>query len=135
MLSSLSYLMGASEIQDQELEALNVEIAGVSKSGARKLIIPNDQIQEYFKIVKAKLDKGFWNEVVEKDKVTFLFKFNDGEVNEYTLNPQNEEEISHLCSEFNSDPLEKTANVYRYLSENDFYHNFIVAHYSKFIDR
>ena len=129
----LSYLMGADKIQDKELQNINIEIVGKSESGSRKLKIPADNLSDYIKLIKTKLTNGFWNEIVGSDNLVFVFKFKDGSIKEYILDSSNEDLISKLCSEFNGDPLDKTANVYRYVSENDFYRDFMLEHYSNLI--
>ena len=72
----LSYLMGATAIQDQELEAFNIEIIEKTGDSSRKLKIPQEHLSEYIKLVKTKLTGGFWNEIVGNDRIKFLFKFN-----------------------------------------------------------
>lgn len=131
----LSYLMGAGEIQDQELKDLNVEVVGKTEGGSRKLKIPQEHLPEYIALVKDKLTEGFWNEIVGAEKIIFIFKFKGGSVKEYKLSPINESEIDQLCAEFNNESPDKTANVYKYISENDFYHDFMVEHYSNLINR
>lgn len=127
--------MGAGEIQDQELENLNIEIVGKTESGSRMLKIPQESVPQYVELIKAKLTPGFWNEIIGSEEIIFIFKFKDGTVNEHKLSPETEAEIDRLCAEFNNEPPDKTANVYKYLSENEFYHDFILEHYSPLINR
>ena len=127
--------MGAEEIQDKELEDLNIEIVGKTETGSRKLKIPQEHLLGYIELVKNKLTKGFWNEIIGSEEIIFIFKFKDETIKEYKLSIENEPEIDKLCAEFNNEPPEKTANVYKYLSENDFYHDFILEHYSNLINR
>ncbi len=129
----LSYLMGATKIQDKELQDLGIEIVGKSKSGSRKLQIPATTLIGYSSLIKKKLSKGFWNEVIGSESIKFIFKYKDGKTKEYTLSSYNEAEIGKLFSEFNGDSLDKTANVYKYISENDFYRDFVIEHYSNFL--
>lgn len=131
----LSYLMGASEIQDKELQDLGIEITGKSESGSRKLKIPIDYLSHYVELIKTKLTNGFWNGVVCSDKIIFVFKFKSGEIKEFILDLSNEKVISKLCTEFNGDSIDKTANVYKYISESDFYCDFMLEHYSNLISR
>lgn len=131
----LSYLMGAERIQDNELEDLNIEIAGRTESGFRKLRIPQENLSGYVELVKDKMTEGFWNEIVGSEDIIFIFKFKDGSIKEFKLSPNNESEIGKLCAEFNNEPPDKTANVYKYISENDFYHDFMLEHYSSLINR
>jgi hypothetical protein len=127
--------MGAAEIQDKELSDIGIKILGKSQSGSRKLKLSTDHLSQYINLVKTKLTNGFWNEVVGSDDIVFVFKFKDGKVRELTLKPSNEKVISELCSKFNGDPLDKTTNVYKYVSENDFYRDFMLEHYSNLINR
>lgn len=131
----LSYLMGAKEIQDKELQDLNIETVGRTETGSRKLKISQEHLPEYIDLVKAKLTEGFWNEIVGSKEIIFVFKFKNGSVKEFKLSTENEAEIDKLCAEFNNEPPDKTANVYKYLSENDFYHDFMLEHYSALINR
>lgn len=105
--------MGADKIQDKELKVLNIEIVETTESGSRKLKIPKEHLSEYIELKKNKLAEGFWNEIVGADEILFIFKFKDGSVKEYKLSPDNESEIS----------------------ENDFYHDFMLEHYPRLINR
>jgi len=130
-----SYLMGADGITDDELLSLGVEITEGTESGSRLLKVPDGALEQYIELLKAKLDKGFWNEIVGADKIVFVFRFKDGRTKEFVLSSDNEEEIGTLCSEFNGDSPEKTINVYKYISNNDFYHDFMMEHYADMINR
>ena len=130
----LSYLMGADEISDEELKALGIEIAG-RKSEIRMLKILDKILTRYIEVVKVKMTAGFWNEIIGDNEIIFVFKCKDGEIKEYKLSPENEQEISDLCESVNNEPPRKAANVYKYLSENKFYHNFMREHYRDMIER
>ncbi len=135
MSNYLSYLMGAEEILDGELEDLNIDIVGKTESGSRKLNIPSEHLLEYVEIIKNKLTKGFWNEIVGNEEIIFIFKFKDGTVKELKLSTENESEIDKLCAKFNNESPNQIINVYKWLSENDFYHDFMLQHYSNLINR
>lgn len=130
----LSYLMGAKDIQDKALEDLNIEIAGRDGED-RMLKIPQQNIPQYIELIKAKLTPGFWNEVVGEKEIIFIFKFKDGTIKEFTLSPENEPEVDKLCAEFANESPDKTANVYKFISENEFYRDFMQKHYSSLINR
>lgn len=130
----LSFLMGVGGVQDKDLLDLGVEIVEKDSDGDRKLKIPAESLPKYFELVKNGLNSGFWNEVVGSEEITFIFKFKDGRTKEYKLNIDNEKEISQLCTEFNNDPIEKTANVYKYISGNKFYHDFMMEHWAEMIN-
>ena len=131
----LSYLMGAEKIEDKELEDLDIKIKNKDSDGDRSIKIPEEKLSQYIELVKNKLTEGFWNEIIGEKEIIFLFKFKDGNIKEYELSPENEQEIDKLCAEFNNEPPEKTANVYKYISENKFYHDFMMKHYADMINR
>lgn len=135
MNTYLSYLMGADKISDQELTDLGIFIQETRESGSRKLQIPISAIEQYKDLICNKLNAGFWNETVGSDGIFFIFKFKDGTIKQFTLDVNNEHEIDKLCASFNNEPADKTANVYKYLSENAFYHDLMIQHYSELINR
>ena len=135
MLYYLSYLMGAEKIEDKELEDLSVKIENKDSDGDRSIKIPEDRLSQYIELIKNKLTNGFWNEIIGAKEIIFIFKFKDGSIKEFKLSPDNEQEIDKLCAEFNNEPPDKTANVYKYISDNKFYHDFMVEHYSDIINR
>ncbi|MBI2676482.1 MAG: hypothetical protein HYX21_00805 [Candidatus Yanofskybacteria bacterium] len=135
MVHSLSYLMEAEKIQDGDLEGLGIEIKDRTADGDRMLVIPDDRLPQYIELVKDKLTNGFWNEIVGEKDIIFIFKFQDGHIEEYKLSPENEREIDKLCAEFNNEPPDKTTNVYKYISDNKFYHDFMMEHYKDMIER
>lgn len=126
----LSYLMGAGKITDEQLAGLGVEI--VEK---KKLKIPAEKLQGYIDLIKTCLNPGFWNEVIGAEEIIFVFKFKDETIKEFKLSIENESEIAKLCSEFANESPEKTKNVYKYISENSFYHDFMMEHYADLINR
>lgn len=107
-----SYLMGAENISDTDLEQVGVKVVGKTDSGSRKMEIPKDSLAGYIALIKTKLTNGFWNEIVGSKKILFIFRFKDGHVEEYTLSSENEQQVNKLCAEFNDELPEKTANVY-----------------------
>lgn len=131
----LSYLIGAKNIPDDELTKIGITIIGKSESGSRKLEVPSTNLQQFMGLLSNKLDPGFWNEIVGATKILFLFKFKDGTTKQYILSTENEHEIDKLCAKFNNEPADKTANVYKYLSENDYYHDFMEKYYFDLINR
>lgn len=131
----LSYLMGGKEIKDEELVNLGVSIEEKSNSGNRAIKIPEEKLAEYRELIKAKLEAGFWNDVIGEKEIIFIFKFKDGSVREYKLSIENEQEIDDLCAEFINKPKVAEANVFKMLSDNKFYHDFMLKHYSDMINR
>lgn len=135
MAHNLSYLMGAENIQDTELEGLGIKIKDRTSDGDRMLVIPDEKLPQYIELIRTKLTNGFWNEIIGEKEIIFIFKFKDGHIEEYTLSSDNEREIDKLCAEFNNEPSNKTANVYKYISDNKFYHDFMIKHYTDMINR
>ena len=131
----LSYLMGSDKISDQDLTNLGIEIVEKTDSGSKKLKIPSEKIEGYKNLIREKITAGFWNEFLDENNIHFIFKFQNGEVKEYVLSPENEQEIDKICAELNNEPPEKTMNVYKYISDNDFYHDFMMEHYKEMIER
>lgn len=131
----LSYLMGAEMIEDKDLVDLGISIEEIMADGDRALKIPEEKLSQYIELIKAKLNNGFWNEVIGEKEIIFIFKFKDDSIKEYRLSPKNEQEIDKLCASFNNEPAEKTVNVYKYISDNKFYHDFMMEHYADLINR
>lgn len=127
--------MGAERVEDKDLTDLGIVIEEKMTDGDRILKISQDKLPQYVGLIKAKLDNGFWNEIVGEKEVFFIFKLKDGSIKEYTLSLENEKEIAELCSRFNGDSLEKTRNVYKYISGNKFYRDFMTEHYADLINR
>jgi hypothetical protein len=127
--------MGAENIEDKELESLDIKIEDRTSDGDRMLKIPEEKLLQYIELIKNKLTNGFWNEMIGAEEILFIFKFNDGNIKEFKLSPENEQEIDNLCAEFNNEPPNKNTNVYKYISDNKFYHDFMIEHYSDMINR
>ena len=131
----LSFLMGAPTITNNDLRILNINIERQDSDGDRSLKIPKANLVKYIELVKTKLSAGFWNEIVGAEEIIFIFKSKDSSIEEYRLSPENEKEIGKLCSKFNGDPEEKTANVYKYIADNKLYQDFMLEHYADLINR
>ena len=127
--------MGGGDISDGEIATLGVEIVRKDTDGDRALRIPEESMPRYIDLIKAKLAPGFWNEIVGGKEILFIFKFKNGSIKEQVLSPENERENDELCAEFNNEPPGKTHNVYKYISENKFYHDFMLKHYADLINR
>lgn len=131
----LSYLMGADKITNDDLLGLDIKIIETRESGSRKLEIPEKSIENYKKLICDKLNAGFWNEIVGQKEIFYIFRFPDSSVKTFTLSVENEPEVDALCAKFNNEPAGKTANVYKYLSENDFYHDVMLKYYVDLVNR
>ena len=122
----LSLLMGARGISDVDLESLGIEI--LQRFGPdRGLRVPGNRVTRYKQLVRKRMTPGFWNDLVGRDAIYFLFKLADGTVKEFTLSEGNKDEIAVLCSALNGDPIEKTRDLLRYFASNPFYRDAMVA--------
>ena len=123
----LSFLMGAEAIADAELAHLGIDILQGAGSPFRGLLIPESSLPAYRAIVRQKITPGFWNDIVGRQDVRFIFKLADDTIRELTLSEATRSEIGQLCSSLNKDPVEKTSDMPRYLSGNPFYREVIDA--------
>lgn len=122
--------MGASQITDEELRNLDIDILQDEEATVRKLTIPTSSIEQYKDLIRSKLDNGFLNEYVGEDQIYFIFKMPDGVVKEFTYNETNRFDIAKRCSQLNGDAIEKTSNILDYIAENEFYTE-IINNYKK----
>lgn len=127
--------MGGENIKDEDLVCLNIIIVDTKDDGDRMLKIPKESLPDYFELIKSKLTAGFWNEVVGEKEILFIFKHKDGSTKEYKLSPENEQEVDNLCNDFNEVPHETGANIYKYISNNSYYHDFMIENYGDIIRR
>ena len=126
---SLSFLMGAQAISDEELTGVGVKIVQRIGSEIRGLLVPDRSLQAYRELIRLKLTAGFWSETVGRSEIVFQFKLDDGTLKELAHSAANREEIARLCSQLNGDPLEKTSDIPRYLARNPFYRELMVTHH------
>jgi hypothetical protein len=124
---SLSFLMGAAAISDGELAQLGISIVQGAGSAFRGLLIPAASLAAYKTLVREKITAGFWNDIVGRQEIFFIFKLVDGAVRELVFSAATQSEIAHLCSALNQDPIEKTSDIPRYLAGNPFYRELIAA--------
>lgn len=125
----LSYLMGADSITDEDLERAGVKIVERFDSGIRGVEVPDSAADRYKELVRQSLSPGYWNELVGPHDIVFLFKSEDGSVEEIPYSAQTEQRIARLCAQYNNDPLEATSDIPRYLSGNSFYRELIARFY------
>ena len=123
----LSFLMGADAIADNELTHLGINVLQGAGSPFRGLLIPESSLVAYRALVGRKITPGFWNDIVGRQDVFFIFKLADGTIRELALSDATRREIAQLCSSLNKDPIEKTSDLPRYLSGNPFYRELIDA--------
>ena len=117
----LSLLMAAPDISDDELSRLGVRILEAFGSGIRGLLIPGESLPEYKALVRERLKRGFWSEMVGREKMHFVFKLSDGTLKELRYSAETRDEIARHCTELNKDPIERTSDMPRYLAGNPFY--------------
>ena len=121
--------MGASAISDEDLRALGIEIIERFEDDIRGLQIPNKSLELYKKLITEKLQSGFWNEIIGRTQILFIFKLIDGTIRELTYSPETKSEIAQLCSLLNDDPIEKTSDLLRYIASNKFYREAMMEWY------
>ena len=126
----LSFLMGADAIADHELTSLGVKILKGGGSAFRGLLIPEGSLSAYKALVREKITPGYWNDILGRQEILFIFKLADGTIRELTLSGATRSEIAHLCSSLNKDPIEKTSDMPKYLAGNPFYRELIEAFHS-----
>lgn len=125
----LSYLMGTANITDADIKNLGIEVVGVEGPRYMKLKIDDSKLEAYRKLIREKMETGYWNETVGEKEIYFIFKFRDGHIEEFAFNDNNSHKIASLCSDFTGDPIEKTGKLLSYLANNEFYSDFIKQHY------
>ena len=123
----LSFLMGAAAISDEELVDLGIEVVRGAGSPFRGLLVPGGSLGAYKALVREKLTPGFWNDIVGRQEILFVFKLADGTIEEFTYSEANREQIARRCTSLNRDPIEKTSDLLRYLAGNPFYRELLVA--------
>ena len=126
----LSFLMGADAIADGELTSLGIQIAKGAGTPFRGLLIPAASLSAYKALVREKLTPGFWNDILGRHEIVFVFKLVDGTQRELELSDATRSEIARLCSSLNGDPIEKTTDMPRYLAGNPYYRELIDAFHS-----
>jgi hypothetical protein len=126
----LSFLMGADAITDDALTNLGVKILERYGSASRGLLVPAASLSLYSALVRERLSAGFWNEIVGRQQILFIFKLPDGTVREVAVSEATSSEIAQLCSSLNGDPIVKTSDLPRYLSGNPLHEELIAAFYA-----
>jgi len=118
----LSFLMGADAISDRELTDLGVQILAGASSPFRGLLVPGGSLPAYKALIREKLTPGFWNDILGRHEILFIFKLKDGSVRELAFSEATRLEIARL-----NDPIEKTSDMPRYLAGNQLYREAIDA--------
>ena len=124
---SYSFLMGREKISEDDLKRINIKIVEKTKDGFLKILIPNENIDEYKNLVREKMSCGFWNEFSTKNNFYFIFKHQDGKIEEFELNKDTNDIIDNYGMTFNNEEPNKTPeNVYSWLAKNDFYKDLLI---------
>ena len=124
---SYSFLMGREKISEDDLKRINIKIVEKTKDGFLKILIPNENIDEYKNLVREKMSCGFWNEFSTKNNFYFIFKHQDGKIEEFELNKDTNDIIDNYGMTFNDEEPNKTPeNVYSWLAKNDFYKDLLI---------
>ena len=124
---SYSFLMGREKISEDDLKRTNIKIVEKTKDGFLKILIPNENIDEYKNLVREKMSCGFWNEFSTKNNFYFIFKHQDGKIEEFELNKNTNDIIDNYGMTFNNEEPNKTPeNVYSWLAKNDFYKDLLI---------
>ncbi|HKI85852.1 MAG TPA: hypothetical protein VKA53_03815 [Thermoanaerobaculia bacterium] len=127
----LSFLMGADAIPDSALTNLGAKIVKGTGTPFRGLLIPEASLASYKALIRAKLNPGFWNDILGRHEILFIFKLKDTSIRELVLCDANRAEIAQLCSSLNNDPIEKTSDMPRYLAGNPFYRELIAEFHDR----
>ena len=125
----ISLLMGAPSLTDPELSEAGVVVLERFGSGVRGLLVGPASVLSYKQLVRERLQPGFWNDLVSQDEIVFIFKLADGSLREFTLSAHNQAEVSRLCSQLNSDSLERTSDLPSYFATNPFYRGIMISCY------
>lgn len=120
-----SYLMGAEDVSDEELNNLEISVVESLEGGSRKIEIPRGNLDVYWKLLEEKLTPGFWNEVVGED-IIFLFKHKDGKIEKLELTTESEKKIDELAKEFSGVDNNSAETVWGWLANNDWYTDFVI---------
>lgn len=110
-----SYLIAINNIEILQNQGFNI----VGNDGEYEVTFQDDKIDEYEKFVIENLKEGFWNEYLG-EKIVFIFKFKDGQVQKYALSDENEGEILELCNQFANANFESIETM---LKDTPFYAN------------
>jgi hypothetical protein len=127
----LSFLMGADAIADDELTSLGIKIVKGAGTPFRGLLIPEGSLPAYKGLIREKLTPGFWNDILGRREILFMFKLKDNTIRELELSEATRSEIARLCSSLNNDPIEKTSAMPRYLAGNPYYRELIEAFHAQ----
>ena len=119
-----SYLMGAKNIIEKDLQNLGIKIVEKTKDDDLKIEIPKSAIKKYEELITNKLEFGFWNEYIGLETI-FIFKDKKGKTERLILNKSTEKIIDKKAAEYIGENWDKKC-VWKWLSENEFYKDLII---------
>lgn len=116
-----SYVMGISReiliLKEYDFE-IEKEFDIEENRNNYRIIFPVDKFELYEEFIVKNLEKGYWNEYLNNEKVVFIFKFEDGSAKKYVLTDKNHDEILELCCKFAEFEFKSIKEM---LLSNDFY--------------
>lgn len=117
-----TYIMGQKNITEGDIKSIGGKVESVTNSGHLCVEFPIEKSADFENLINNKMEPGFWNEYLTNEKVIFIFKHKDGQLQRFELNDDNAHDICALGNKFNNDPepkLEETA--WDWLSDNNWY--------------
>lgn len=120
-----SYLMGARDITDAELEEAGATIYEKKPNGDRLLILDKKLLPAYEELISRKLTPGFWNEYLGNE-IVFIFKNKKEKIQKLILTPATAGQIEQLVKEFINQSEDLNKNVWQLLADNDWYQDLII---------
>ena len=121
---SRSFVMGLSE---NDVKDFGGEVIEKTEKGFFKIIIPYDRLNDYKEFIRVKMEPKFWNEFSTTDGFYFIFKHEDGRIEEMKLTKGTNDLIDGYGMTFNGEEVkEKTENVYSWLAQNSFYEQILI---------
>ncbi|PIR03208.1 MAG: hypothetical protein COV60_01530, partial [Candidatus Magasanikbacteria bacterium CG11_big_fil_rev_8_21_14_0_20_43_7] len=121
---SMSFVMGLSE---DEIKNFGGEVVEKTDKGFFKITIPFNRLDDYKEFIRIKMEPKFWNEFSTKDGFYFIFKHENGEIEEMKLTKDTNDLIDRYGMAFNDEEVkERAENVYSWLAKNSFYESILI---------
>ncbi|HLD98049.1 MAG TPA: class I tRNA ligase family protein [Candidatus Nanoarchaeia archaeon] len=105
--TSVKSILWLKNVSDDELKKLGLKIIENVRTKnkqydqiIRKVEFDKKLISQFEKFISQKLEPLYWNEYVGPTGIVYIFKHKDGKIERIELNPQTEEKISKLTTEF-----------------------------------
>lgn len=121
---SRSFVMGVSE---SDLKDIGIHLVEKTKDGFLKILIPFNTLDAYKDRIREKMQSGFWNEFSTRNGFYFIFKHQDGHLEEMELAEKTNHLIDRYGMTFNGkNPKSLPEDVYSWLAENSFYRELLI---------